>query len=52
MTNSKQGLSRIVLVIQLICSESLIVAIKILFLISLMLTNSDLSVLKFGYVLN
>ncbi|MGL5381562.1 MFS transporter [Clostridium sp.] len=47
MTNSKQNLSRNILIIQLLCSESLIVPIKILFLISFMLTNSDLSVLKF-----
>lgn len=50
MVESKKLLSRLILVNQLLCTESLIVPIKILFLISFMLTNSELSVLKFVLV--
>lgn len=50
LVKSKKFLSRLILVSQLICSESLIIPIKILFLISFMLTNSDLSILKFVLV--
>ncbi|MEE6367252.1 hypothetical protein V3G47_25430, partial [Escherichia coli] len=50
MIKSKKFLSRLILVSQLLCSESLIIPIKILFLISFMLTNSDLSILKFVLV--
>ena len=50
MVESKKLLSKLILVNQLLCTESLIVPIKILFLISFMLTNSELSVLKFVLV--
>lgn len=50
MVESKKLLSRLILVNQLLCTESLIVPIKVLFLINFMLTNSELSVLKFVLV--